>query len=207
MANTVITIARGYGSGGRQLGIKLSDKLGIPYYDKDLIKKASEESGISEALFGESDEMIKKKPLFGIFKKKQNDGRILDPGDSDFTSEDNIFNYQAKIIRDLAESESCIIIGRCADYVLRDYENVIKLFFYAPFEDCIDRVIDVYGGTAEEAKKKIAQVDNYRARYYKYHTGRDWNDSRNYDFCLNTGSMSYDKLIEIVTGYIDIKNK
>ena len=205
MENTVITIARGYGSGGRQLGMKLSDKLGIPFYDKDLIKKASEESGISEALFGENDEKIRKMKPLGIFARYSKK-KLIAPGEADFTSDDNIFNYQAKIIKDLADAESCIIIGRCADYVLRDYKNVIKLYFYAPFEDCIDRVIDVYGGTREEAEKKIHQVDSYRAKYYKYYTGRDWRDSSNYDFCLNTGSMSYDKLIAIVTNYIDIKN-
>ena len=205
MENTVITIARGYGSGGRQLGMKLSDKLGIPFYDKDLIKKASEESGISEALFGENDEKIRKMKPLGIFARHSKK-KLIAPGEADFTSDDNIFNYQAKIIKDLADAESCIIIGRCADYVLKDYKNVIKLYFYAPFEDCIDRVIDVYGGTKEEAEKKIHQVDSYRAKYYKYYTGRDWRDSSNYDFCLNTGSMSYDKLIAIVTNYIDIKN-
>ncbi len=205
MKNTVITIARSYGSGGRQLGIKLSDKLGIPYYDKDLIKKASEESGISEAIFGENDEKINKMPLLGMLKK-HNKGHLAAPGDPDFTSPDNIFEIQAKIIRDLAEKESCIIIGRAGDYILRDYDNVIKLYFCAPFENCIDRVIETYGGTAEDAKKKIKQIDSFRAKYYKYYADRDWNDARNYDFCLNTGSMDYDKLIEIVMGYIDTKN-
>ena len=199
---TVITIARGYGSGGRQLGLRLADTLGIHCYDRELIRMASEESGINEALFGENDERIKKSPLFGIVKKHYR-GQLLPPMDADFTSDDNLFGYQAKVIRDLAEAESCIIIGRCADYILREYDHVIKLYFYAPFDDCIQRVIDTYGGTEEEAKKKIEKHDKYRAEYYKYYTGRDWNDARNYDFCLNTASMSYEKLIQIVTAYIE----
>ena len=206
MENNVITIARGYGSGGRQLGLKLADKLGVHCYDRELIRRASEESGISEALFGENDEKIKKSPLFGIVKKHYK-GQLLPPRDADFTSDENLFNYQAKVIKELAETESCIIIGRCADYVLKDYDNVIKLYFYAPFDDCIKRVIETYGGNEAEATKKIHQHDKYRAEYYRYYTGRDWNDATNYDFCLNTSSMSYDKLIDIVTNYIETSKK
>ena len=206
MEHTVITIARGYGSGGRQLGMKLADRLNIPYYDKDLIKKASEESGINVALFGENDEKMRKLRFRSPFKKNRSE-EVLNPDHAGFTSDDNLFNIQAKIIRDLAEKESCIIIGRAADYVLRDYENVIKLYFYADHENCIRRVIETYGGSEAEAEKKIQKYDAYRAQYYKYHTGRSWNDSSNYDFCLNTGSMSYEKLIAIVTNYIEVKNK
>ena len=204
MENTVITIARGYGSGGRQLGLRLAKRLGIPCYDRELIRMASEESGINEALFGENDEKLKLSPLRRIVKKHYS-GQILPPEDANFSSDDNIFNYQAKIIRELAETESCIIIGRCADFILKDMEDVIKLYFYAPFDDCIKRVIETYGGSEAEAKKKIKEHDRYRSQYYKYYTGRDWNDARNYDFCLNTSSMSYEKLIDIVTGYIDIQ--
>ncbi len=205
MERTVITIARGYGSGGRTLGMKLAEKLGIPFYDRDLIRMASEESGISEELFGRTDEKLKKRPSLMRIVRKHYKGELLPPRDADFTSDENLFNYQAKIIRDLADSESCVIIGRCADYVLEDYDNVIKLYFYAPEKDCIKRVIDMYGGTEAEAIKKIHHHDKYRADYYKYYTGRDWNDARNYDFCLNTASMSYDKLIDIVLGYINTK--
>lgn len=204
MEKTVITIARGYGSGGRILGMKLAEKLGVHFYDRDLIRKASEESGINEALFGENDEKLKKNPLFRIVGKHYN-GQVLPPRDADFTSDKNLFNIQAKIIKDLADTESCVIIGRCADYVLKDYDHVIKLYFYAPLDDCIKRVIETYGGNETEAVKKIHKHDKYRAEYYKYYTGRDWNDATNYDFCLNTASMSYEKLIEIVMNYINTK--
>jgi len=204
MEKTVITIARGYGSGGRTLGKLLAERLGVDYYDRDLVRMASEESGINEALFGEADEKVKKLPIFRIAKSLYK-GEVLPPRDADFTSDENLFNYQAKVIRKLADTESCVIIGRCADYVLKDYDNVISLYFYAPEEDCVKRYIDTYGGTKEEALEKIKHHDKYRAEYYKYYTGRDWNDARNYDFCLNTASMSYDKLIDIVMGYIDMK--
>ena len=207
MEHTVITIARSYGSGGKTLGKLLAKELNINCYDRELVRIASEKSGINEALFGKVDEKIKTKPFFGISPKIYK-GEVLPPNSEGFASDDNLFNYQAKVIKELAEKESCIIIGRCADYILKDYDNVIKLFFYAPREDCIARVMKQNGGTEKEIIRKIEKTDKFRSDYCKYHTGRDWNDARNYDFCLNTTSMSYEKLIEAVKDYIKIcKNK
>lgn len=203
MEHTVITIARSYGSGGKTLGKLLAQELGIHCYDRELIRMASEQSGINEALFGQVDEKIKSMPLFriskGIYK-----GEVLPPDSDDYTSEDNLFNFQAQCIKELAKTESCIIIGRCADFILKDDPNVIKLFFYAPREDCIKRAMTQNGGTEKEIIKKIEKRDKYRSDYYKYHTERDWNDARNYDFCLNTASTSYEKLVKVVKDYISI---
>ena len=133
MKKTVITIARSYGSGGKTLGNLLAKDLGINCYSREILRMASDESGINEALFGEVDEKMKKSPLlFNILKKNPYKGGVLPPESSDFVSDDNLFNYQAKVIKDLAAQESCIIIGRCADYVLKDNPDVIRLFFYAP---------------------------------------------------------------------------
>lgn len=203
MEHTVITIARSYGSGGRTLGIKLAEELGINCYDREIIRMASDQSGINEALFGQADEKLRKMPLFGIAKKAYR-GEVLPPDSDEFVSDDNLFNYQAKIIREVAEQESCVIIGRCADYILKDCDYVRRLYFYAPRQDCIDRVMAQNGGTAKEIEKKIDRIDKYRGDYYKYYTGKDWNDVRNYDFCLDTTSMSYDKLIEVVKAYLKI---
>lgn len=199
MSNTVITIARSYGSGGRTLGKLLAKELGINYYDRELIRMASDESGINEALFGEVDEKLKKSPLFRIVKRTYR-GEIIPPESGEFVSDDNLFNYQAKVIRQLAEAESCVIIGRCADYVLKEFDHVISLFFYAPREDCIRRVQEISSEPEKEIIKKIEKTDKYRAEYYRYYTGKEWNDARNYDFCLNTTSMSYEKLVEVVMG-------
>ena len=206
MGHTVITIARSYGSGGKTLGKKLAEELGINCYDREIIRMASDESGINEALFGEADEKLKKMPLFGIAKKAYR-GEVLPPDSDDFASNDNLFNYQAKIIREVAKEESCVIIGRCADYILKDHEDVKRLFFYAPRRDCIARVKAQNGGTEKDIEKKIDRIDKYRSDYYKYYTGRDWNDVRNYDFCLDTTSMSYEKLIEVVKAYLQICEK
>lgn len=203
MEHTVITIARSYGSGGRTLGKKLAEELGIHCYDRELIRMASDESGINEALFGKADEKLQKMPLFHIAKKHYN-GEVLTPDSDEFVSNDNLFNYQAKIIQEVAKEESCIIIGRCADYLLRDKDYVKRLFFYAPKKDCIARVKEQNGGTEKEIEKKIERIDKYRADYYKYYTGNEWNDVRNYDFCLDTSSLSYDKLIQVVKAYLQI---
>ena len=203
MEHTVITIARSYGSGGRTLGKLLAEELGIHCYDRELLRMASEQSGINEALFGKVDEKIKTMPLFRISRNVYK-GEVLPPDSDDYTSDDNLFNYQAKCIKELAKTESCIIIGRCADFILKDEPNVIKLFFYASIEDCIKRTMAQNGGTEKDIIKKIEKRDKYRSDYYKYHTGRDWNDARNYDFCLNTSSTSYEKLVKVVKDYIDI---
>ena len=170
---------------------------------KDGVRLINRERGAGTRVL--LDEKMKKSPLLlNILKKNPYKGGVLPPESSDFVSDDNLFNYQAKVIKDLAAQESCIIIGRCADYVLKDNPDVIRLFFYAPLEDCIRRVVDQNGISAKEAEKKIAKIDKYRADYYKYYTGHAWNDARNYDFCLDTSSMSYEKLVAVVKDIIKI---
>ena len=207
MKKTVITIARSYGSGGRTLGKLLVEQLGINCYDREILRMASDASGINEALFGQADERLKRSPLFGILKKNPYKGGVIPPENSDFVSDDNLFNYQAKVIKELAAQESCVIIGRCADYLLRDDPDVIKLYFCAPKKDCVARVMNQNGLSEKEAEKRIEKIDKYRAEYYRYYTGRDWNDARNYNFCLDTTSMSYEKLVEVVTNFIQIYQK
>lgn len=206
MDHTVITIARSYGSGGRTFGKYLAKALGIPCYDNEIIRQASEDSGIHERLFGAVDEKKKIMPLFGISQKIYK-GEVLPPESEDFTSEDNLFNLQAKTIKDLAAKGSCVIIGRCADFILKDMEgiNLVKLYFYAPREFCIKRVQYQNGGTEADIIRKIDQIDKYRSEYYSYHTGKDWNDATNYDLCINTTSASYEQLAEFVKSYIQIK--
>lgn len=204
----VITIARGYGSGGRTIGQMLSKRLGVEFYDKDLIKLASEESGINEALFGQSDE--KTKSVFG----KKYTGEIIPPNKRDYTSEENLFNFQAKVIKRLAEEKSCIIVGRCADFVLRGFPNLVRVFVYADEESCIKNVAEVKGiFDRKEAQRKIASIDKERAAYYKSHTGNDWEDVRNYDLCLNSSNLdttparSFEKCVEIICNYLDVALK
>lgn len=202
MKKIVITIARSYGSGGRTLGKLLAKELGIPCYDQELVRMASDESGINIALFGEADET--KRSISLLKGSKPYTGKVLPPGSDEYTSQDNLFSLQAEVIKKLAEKESCIIIGRCAEYVLKDREDVLSLFFYAPLKDCLERAKEVSGEPEKDLLKKISRINKYRAAYYKYYTGSNWNDTTNYDFCLNTASMSYEKLIAVVKSYIEI---
>ncbi|MDD2973256.1 MAG: cytidylate kinase-like family protein [Lachnospiraceae bacterium] len=206
MDKVIITIARSYGSGGRTMGKLLAQDLGIKYYDREILRLASDESGIDEALFGKADEKLKNTSLFKIARKAYQ-GELIPPESDDFTCNDNLFNYQAKVIKELAEEESCVIIGRCADYILKDHPNVIRLYCYAPLLDCIKREQAQSSLSEVDIIRKINRIDKYRSDYYKYYTGADWRDVRNYDFCLNTASMSYEQLIEAVKAYIHIYKK
>lgn len=203
MEKFVITIARGYGSGGKTIGKMLSDKLGIKFYDKELIRMASDASGINEALFGQNDEKTKN----GLFSKPGvYRGEVIAPGKSGFISEENLFNYQAMVIKQIAAESPCVIVGRCADYILRDDSSVIRVFIYADEENCIRNTADVKGITdRKEALKIINATDKERAAYYKAHTGREWIDARNYDLCLNSGDLGFDKCVDIIVDFIKIK--
>lgn len=205
MDNIVITIARQYGSGGKTIGKMVAEELGIPFYSRDILRLASEESGISESLFGEADERIKKSALFRITRSIYEDGEVIPPDSDDFVSTKNLFNYQAKIIKKLAETESCVIVGRCADYVLRDYPNVMSVFVHADEEFCLERALERNSMTVREMEKFIAKTDKYRGDYYKYYTGRDWNDARNYDLCLDCGKLGFEKCMEAILAYKKVR--
>ena len=200
----IITIARGMGSGGRTIGRMLSEQLGMKYYDKELIKLASEESGINEAFFGRVDEKVKTSFIRknGVYK-----GGLIDPSSKDFTSDANLFNFQAKIIKELADKEPAVIVGRCADFVLSGRKDVIKLFIYCDEQTAIRNVIDAYGGSEKDASKLIEKTNKDRCAYYKHYTGRNWEDARNYNICLDTSSMDYQTCVDIIKGYISIVDK
>lgn len=203
MENRVITIARSYGSGGRKMGKLLAKELGFEYYDREILRIASDESGISEELFDQVDE-IKKMPLFRIARDVYT-GEVIPPDSDDFISNENLFRYQAKIIHELAATRNCVIVGRCANFILRGRENVLNVFVTAPVVDCVRRVMETDGLNLEEAEKKIKKVDKRRADYFKYFTGREWHDAALYDLCLNTGHMSEQKCVDIVRSYMDAR--
>jgi cytidylate kinase len=204
MSKYVITIARGYGSGGRTIGRMLAKELGINFYDRELLRLASDDSGINEELFARADEKLKKSLLFKIARKAYK-GELIPPDSEDFVSNDNLFNYQAKIIRELYEQESCVIVGRAADYILKDYENVIKVFVHAPMDACVRTLKEMMGGSEKDLEKQIEAIDKRRAEYYKYYTGRNWEDAKNYDLCLNSSQLGFEKCVEIVKTYLDIR--
>ncbi|WP_026525583.1 MULTISPECIES: cytidylate kinase-like family protein [unclassified Butyrivibrio] len=205
MRNIVITIARQYGSGGRTVGKMLADELGIHYYDKELSKVASELSGINESYFVDADEKVKRswksKLVSTIY-----DGSLKKPGDSDLTSDENIFSNQAKAIKYLAEKgEPCVIVGRCADFVLKDYNNALRVFVHADHDFLMREAGKVQSLTGKDLEKYIAQIDKARADYYEYHTGKVWTDALNYDLCLDSGKLGFAKCVEAIKAYAKVR--
>ena len=201
MDNVVITIARQYGSGGKTVGEMLAKEMGIPFYNDNLLKMASEESGISEQLFRQLDEKLKNS-LFNRVSLDIYTGELIPPESSDFVSEKNLFNYQAEIIKRLAKTQSCVIIGRAADFILKDYPNVVSVFVHGSKEFNLARAMEYNSMTEEEMKKFIVKTDKYRADYYKHYTGREWTDARNYDLCLNSSKLGFQKCVEEIQAYI-----
>ena len=202
----VITIARQYGSGGRTVGGMLAEDLGIHYYDKELMKLAAEESGISERLFVKADENVSKKnPLLVKIMKSAYNGKTIPPESSDFTKMDNLFNLQADVIRKLAETEPCVIVGRAANYILKDYDNAVRVFVHAPHDYLMKEAATKQPMRGKELEKFIEKTDNRKAEYYRYYTGCDWNDAREYDLCLDSARLGYEKCVEEIKGYIKVR--
>lgn len=205
MDRFVIALTRTCGSGATPIGKMLADDLGIDFYDRNLLKLASEDSGINEALFAQADETVKNSLLYRVSKKVYN-GELIPPESDDFTSNQNLFNYQAKVLKELAERESYICIGRAADYILKDFPNVFKIFIYASFDCCVKTEMNRLHLEKREAEKHIITTDKYRKEYYKYHTGQEWRNPQNYDLCLNTSHISYEQSVQFIKDYLKLRN-
>ena len=206
MDNFVITIARQYGSGGRTVGEMLAKKLGIGYYDKDIIRMASEDSGIHETLFGRVDEYSSaRKPFFG--KNGIYSGELIPPQSKEFTSDENLFNYQAKIIRELAQKESCVIIGRCSNYILKDYPNVLRVFIHANWAFRMEKAAEKLSMSTKEIEKFLQKDDKRKDEYYRRFTGGKWKDATQYDLCLDSSRLGYEKCIEEIENQLQMMKK
>ena len=206
--NIVITIARQYGSGGKTIGRMLAKELGFGCYGRELLRMASEDSGINEALFGQNDENVRRNFLQRMANiKNVYDGELLPPESDGFVSDDNLFNYQAKIIKELAATENCVIIGRCADFVLRGSDNCLSIFIHGSKEFCLARSMERNSMTPREMQKFIEKTDKYRGDYYKYHTGHNWYDARNYDLCLDSSKLGFDGCIAAIKAHMAVRFK
>lgn len=204
MKNFVIAITRTCGSGGTTIGKMISNDYGINMYDRELLRLASEDSGINELLFLNVDEHVKKSLLYKVSKKVYQ-GELIPPESSDFTSNDNLFNYQAKVLRELAEKESYVVIGRCADYILKDKPNVFKIFIHACAEECIKHEMERLCMNKKDAAKHIKKMDKYRSEYYYYHTGEKWEDPKNYDLSIDTSVLGFEKSVQLIRSYINLR--
>ena len=182
----VITISREYGSGGRYIGKLVADKLGIKLYDKEFIEKLAEETGLSEEYIENNEQ---KRDSLSSF----NNGYY-----SGLTNSDELFLKESELIKEVSSKESCVIIGRCADFILKDDKNVIKIFIYSNMKDKIKRAIDIYGLNKEKAEKEITRIDKLRANHYKYYTEKDWNNPSNYDICINSDSLGVENAADLI---------
>ncbi len=205
MGNVIVTIARHFGSGGRTIGHMLAEDLGINCYEKEIIKLASDDSGINESLFNQADEKLKRTPLFFGKSRAEYKGKLIAPDSEEFVSDHNLFNYQAKIIRELAEKESCVIIGRAADYVLKGNPGLVSVFVHASREYCVKQAIERRAFTGKDVEKFVEKTDKYRSDFYRYYTGQEWTDARNYDLCLNSERLGFDGTMEAIKAYIKVR--
>lgn len=191
----IITIGREYGSGGRFIGRLIAEKLGISFYDDELLTKAAQESGLSESLFKNYDE--------------ERDGFLgsgLGLYTYDVTLSQRVFLAQFDAIKKIAENESCVIVGRCADYVLKDYENVANIFICAPMDEKIERAVKYYGLNPLKAEAAIIKKNKKRKSYYNFYTDNEWGKATNYDLCINS-KIGIDESVEAIIAYVKTRFK
>ena len=206
MTNLVITIGRQFGSGGRQIGRLLSEKLGIPYYDKEILAEAAKESGICEEILEHHDEKPTGSLLFSLVTGVQMHGN-LGGAYMDMPLNHKIFLAQFDAIRRLASEGGCIIVGRCADYVLRDKPNAVKLFVKADMRQRMERAVAVLGVDIAKAEDYVRKMDKQRASYYNYYATNTWGDVNNYDLCLDTGKLGIEGSVELIMDYVALREK
>lgn len=206
MKKFVVTFARGFGSGGKEIASILAKDLGIHCYENRILTLASQLSGLDEKLFNEVNEKIRSNGGFASFMRGLPRSRNYIAKNEKFVSDDKLFEYQCEIIRNLADQESCVIVGKCADYVLRDRSNVVSVYIEAPRAFCLQRTIEHTGVTADVANATITQTDKYRADYYAYYThGNYWTNPVNYDMTLNSERVGIQDCVKIIEQYLILK--
>ena len=197
---TVFTIGRQFGSGGRQVGRLLSEKLGIPFYDKELIAISAQDSGLSEALFSNADEKATSSIFYSLVMGNypMASGAL---GVTEMPLNDQLFLIQSKTIKRLADEGPCVIVGRCADYILRDKENVVNVFVHAKLESRIERAIKVYEIAEKKAEDTCLKADKQRANFYNYYSDRKWGMCRTYDLSLDSSKLGIEGCAEQIISF------
>lgn len=200
---SVITISREFGSGGREIGQKLAARLGIQCYDKELLEEAAKQSGICEDLFHKHDETYTGSLLYSLVMGSypaSSDGKIY----ADMPLNHKIFLAQFDAIKSIAEKGPCVIIGRCADYVLADFCPTIDLFIYGNMPQKKKRILERYDIEKNKAEDFIKKTDKRRASYYNYYSDRKWGVATHYDLCVNSSEIGIDKTVDLLEAYIKI---
>ncbi len=206
MKRFVVTFARGFGSGGKEIASLLAHDLGIHCYENRILTLASQLSGLDENIFNAVNEKIRTNGGFSGFLKGLPRSKSYIAKNEKFVSDDKLFEYQCEIIRNLADQESCVIVGKCADYVLRDRDNVVSVYIEAPRAFCLQRTIEHMGVTEDVANATITQTDKYRADYYAYYThGNYWTNPVNYDMTLNSERVGIESCVKLIEQYLIIR--
>ncbi len=199
--NKIITIGRQYGSGGREIGQKLADIYGIPFYDNELITRAAKESGFAEETFAKAEDKATNSLLYSLAMGINVYGN-QDFGFSGLSLDDRIFLAQSDVIRKVAEEGPCVIVGRCADYVLKEWDNVFNIFVRASLDFRLKRAIDEYGVEEKKAGEVIVKNDKRRANYYNYHVGEKWTNLNNYDLVVRSDLAGIDNAVACICAYL-----
>lgn len=204
MGNVIVTIGRQFGSGGRSIGQKLAAKLGVPFYDKELISLAAKESGIDPSVFEGVDEKATNSLLYSLSMGMYSFGSGFSPM-GDLPVNDKLYILQHRIIKDIAEKGSCVIVGRCADYILRDNPDCVNIFIYANMAFRKEQSIKKHGIDEARAEHIINKTDKSRANYYSFYSGQKWGMAQNYDLCIDSSKLEEDKIVDLITEYISMR--
>ena len=203
--NKIITIYRQYCSGGHDIGQALAKKLEIPFYDKELISIAAKQSGVSPEIFEQIDEKATNSLLYSLSMGIGNFGGGFSTINN-LPINDKLYILQHKIIKSLADKETFVVVGRCADYVLREHDNVVKVYIYADYERRVERAVERHDLTEQKAKQMVTKVDKSRANYYSFYSGEKWGLVDNYDLCINSTNLSVEQAVDIILSYINVIN-
>ena len=204
--NTIITIARQYGSGGHDMGKKLSEELKIPFYDKELLERAAKDSGFCQEIFENYDEKPTNSFLYSLVMDTYSMGYST-AAFAEMPLNHKIFLAQFNAIKDIAKEGPCVIVGRCADYALADFPNVVNVYLYADMQSRIARIARRHDVTDSKAKDLIQKTDKSRASYYNYYTNKKWGEATGYDLCLNTASLGIDGTIHMIREFVAYKER
>ena len=205
MKNYIITIARGFGSGGKEIASRLAKRLGIPCYERQILTLASEASGIAEKYFVQEDEKLKSNFILNFLKNASfADG--AEAMEREFRGNKDLFQIQSEIIRRLADTQSCVIVGKCADYILRDRDNVVSIYIEAPRAECLESIMKKLHVSEKKGHELIRKTDKYRADYYTYYTnGGIWTNPVNYDMTLNSARVGRERCVDVIEEYLKMK--
>lgn len=194
MSKKIVTITRQYASGGREIGMKLAEQIGAEFYDKKLLEEAAKTSGIHQSHFEENDE---KRTSSFLYLLSTTYGQTGVPFD------DTLFFAQLNAIQKIASEQSCVIIGRCADYALRDFDGVVNILISAPLEWRIKRAVEVYGIEEKHAAEYVKRVDKQRVAYYNYYTDKRWGIPQNYHLCVDSAALGIDGTANLLKNFVD----